>query len=163
METSSVVVDTHVHPIAKDDDRYPLRAGERAPGGVRAGRRPGEGGMVEKALKTEEMLAAMNRAGVQRAVLVQSAGLYGFDNSYIADSAKSHAGRCLALCAIDVLAEDAPQVLRYWIEERGMHGIRLTAPDELDNPATFRIWEQARELGVPVDIQMQPRHLLKLR
>ena len=31
-----------------------------------------------------------------------------------------------------------------------MRGIRLTSADELDNPATFPVWERARELGVPV-------------
>ena len=119
--------------------------------------------MVEKAMTTEEMLAVMDRAGVQRAVLVQSAGLYGFDNSYIADSAQTHPERCIALCAIDVLASDAPHVLRFWIEERHMHGVRLTAADELDNPQTYVVWEETRRLAVPVDVQMQPRHLTKLK
>jgi len=162
MESPVIIIDTHIHPISADRVRYPLRGGARAPGGVAGGRRPGEGGMVEKAMTAEEMLTAMERAGVERAVLVQSAGLYGFDNSYIADSAKAHAGRCVALCAIDVLAEDARKFSVYWVEQRAMRGIRLVAADELDNPRTFAVWEEARRLGVAVDIQMQPRHLPKL-
>jgi predicted TIM-barrel fold metal-dependent hydrolase len=119
--------------------------------------------MVEKGMTTEETLAVMAHAGVQRAVLVQSASLYGYDNSYIADSADANPDRCIALCAIDILADDAPDVLSYWVQQRRMRGIRITTADALDDPKSFPVWERARELHVPIDVQMQPRHHEKLR
>src|SRR5262245_12005052 len=128
-----------MHPISDDHVRYPLRAGRE--GGNTEGRRPGEGGMVEKAMTAETMLAAMDGAGVDRAVFVQSAALYGFDNSYIADAAREHRDRCIALCAVDVLAPDAADLFVRWVEERGCRGIRITQADSLDDPATFVVWE----------------------
>ena len=161
MMESGAIVDAHVHPVSEDKVRYPLRPREGATEPDRP-RRPGEGGMVEKGQTTEEILAGMDRAGVQAAVLVQSAALYGFDNSYIADSARSHPGRCIALCAVDVLPESAADMLSYWVEGRGCRGIRITQAEALDVPATFPVWARAGELRVPVDLQMQPRHLEKL-
>ena len=167
-EAMSIIVDTHVHPISKDTERYPLRQSERRGGSgeptVNPGvpRRAGEGGMVEKGMDTEQMLAAMAEAGALKTVLVQSASLYGFDNAYIADAAQAHPDRCVALCAIDVLADDAPDVLSYWVRERGMRGIRLTMAEELDNPKTFPVWERARALGVPIDVQIRPSQFEKL-
>ncbi len=163
MEQGQLVVDTHVHPISTDTVRYPLRSGSRGPGGVAEGRRAGEGGMVEKGMTTEQMLDVMEAADVRKAVLVQSASLYGFDNDYIADSAQAHPDRCIALCAIDVLADDAPDVLSRWVNERGMRGIRFTAADSLDDPKTFGVWERAGALGVPMDVQLRLQHFDKLR
>jgi predicted TIM-barrel fold metal-dependent hydrolase len=176
MADELIVVDTHVHPISKDTEKYPLRrqAAPAGGGGTPGGgsgepvtnpgvpRRAGEGGMVEKGMDTEEMLAAMAKAGVRKTVLVQSASLYGFDNSYIADSAAKHPESCVSLCAIDVLADDAPDKLSYWVKERGMRGIRLTQAEELDNPKTYPVWERARELGIPIDVQIRPSQFEKL-
>src|SRR5207248_2732437 len=49
-----------------------------------------------------------------------------------------------------------------WIEGRGCRGVRITQADALDEASTFPVWERAQELGIPVDVQMQPRHLEKL-
>jgi predicted TIM-barrel fold metal-dependent hydrolase len=162
MKETGEIIDAHVHPVSEDRVRYPLRAREGAGGPEGQARRPGEGGMVEKGQTTGEMLAAMDRAGVRAAVLVQSAALYGFDNSYIADSARLHRGRCIALCAVDILHESAAGMLSYWVEGRGCRGVRITQADALDEPSTFPLWERARELGIPIDLQVQPRHLEKL-
>ena len=155
-------VDTHTHPISKDTERYPLRRVERRDGDRLPARRPGEGGMVEKGLDTEEMLSTMAAAGVHKTILVQSSSLYGFDNTYIADSAAAHPQECVGLCAVDVLAEDAADVLTYWVEERGMRGVRLTLPEELDNPRTYAVWQRASDLAIPLDVQLRPTHFAKL-
>jgi L-fuconolactonase len=163
MRDELYLIDTHVHPISKDKDLYPLRSTQTTEPQQDSLRRPGEGGMVEKGMNTEETLSVMKPAGVQRLVLVQSASLYGYDNSYIADSAARHPDHCISLCAIDMLADDAPDVLSYWIEQRKMRGVRITTADSLDDPKSFAVWERARALRVPVDVQMQPRHFEKLR
>jgi predicted TIM-barrel fold metal-dependent hydrolase len=43
-----------------------------------------------------------------------------------------------------------------------MRGIRLTQAEELDNPKTYPVWERARELGVPIDVQIRPSQFEKL-
>ncbi|MGH9016030.1 MAG: amidohydrolase family protein [Acidimicrobiia bacterium] len=77
-----MLVDTHVHVISDDASRYPLQPA-RLPGAW----------YREAPVTVEELLALMDDAGVDRAVLVQPMGAYSYDNSYAADAAASHPDR----------------------------------------------------------------------
>ncbi|HZR97877.1 MAG TPA: hypothetical protein VFE37_04170 [Chloroflexota bacterium] len=74
------IVDIHPHVIATDHARYPL-----APVGGKlsewAARRP---------VTCEQLLAAMDEAGVAQAALVQASTAHGHDNRYSADCAAAH-------------------------------------------------------------------------
>jgi predicted TIM-barrel fold metal-dependent hydrolase len=149
VDHTPIAIDTHTHPISPDRERYPLRAGRENSGGW----------ATEMPVSTGDLLAAMDRCGVHGAVLVQSANVYGFENSYVADGARENPGRCVAICAIDMLAPDAPDTLTHWVKERGVRGMRVTNAETIDDEAAFPVWERARELGIPVDLQLQPAHL----
>ena len=152
MDHTPIAIDTHTHPISGDQQRYPLRPG-----------RAGSGGWAtEMPVSTETLLEAMDRCGVHGAVLVQSANVYGFENSNIADGAREHPDRCVAICAIDMLAGGAPDTLTYWVKERGVRGIRVTNAETIDDAAAFPVWQRARDLGIPVDLQLQPPHLARV-
>jgi predicted TIM-barrel fold metal-dependent hydrolase len=142
------IVDIHPHAISKDARRYPL---DPLGGTVSAWarQRPADAG---------ELLAALDQAGIRRAVVVQPATAYGYDNSYAADSAAAHPDRLLYVGMVDVLRPDAAERVTYWVRERGMVGLRIygdgTALDDwLDDPRTFGAWEAARDLGIPVCVQ----------
>lgn len=152
-----LTVDTHSHIVAADRSRYPLT--------------PYEGRLGEwveaKPVTTEELLGEMDQAGVDRALLVQASSAYGFENAYVADGAEAFPQRFSSVCIIDMTAPDAADTLTYWVKARGVRGIRLfTTPNPeapwLDDPSTFPVWERTRELGIPMAIQTNTRHLPRI-
>ncbi len=52
----------------------------------------------------DELAAAMNGAGIRRAVIVHASTAYGYDNSYVADVIDAHKDRFRFVGALDVMA-----------------------------------------------------------
>lgn len=147
----SKVVDIHPHIIANDARRYPL-----APlGGHQSD------WSRTRPVTTEQMLAAMDKAGVAKAAIVQASTCYGHDNSYVADAVAAYPDRFTGVFSVDVLAADAPERMRHWVK-RGLTGMRLftigsTMPDQaswLDDRKTYPAWQCASELGLSICLQM---------
>ena len=155
----SAVVDLHSHVIAEDTRRYPL-----APLG---GRR--SDWSRERPVSVENMLAAMDEAGIEKSVLVQASTCYGHDNSYVADAVAAHPQRFVGVFSVDMLAPEAPKRIRQWIG-RGLSGLRvfiaghtLTAEQaRLDDPRSYPAWECAAEAGLPVCVQVRAGGLTQL-
>jgi predicted TIM-barrel fold metal-dependent hydrolase len=147
------VVDIHPHIISADDATYP-----RAPlFGIQSD------WSKERPTTIEALIAAMDAAGVDKAAIVHASTCYGFDNSYLADSLKKHPGRITGVGSVDVLAADAPAVMRGWVQ-RGITGFRIftggsTAEFDtsaLDDPASFPAWRYCEEANVPMCVQTGP-------
>ncbi len=154
-----MIIDIHPHVISSDDKRYP-----KTPiGGHQSD------WSRERPVDVDRMIAAMDRAGVAKSVLVQASTCYGHDNSYVADCVASNPERFTGVFSADVLAPDAPQVMRKWMK-RGLTGMRLfttgsTMPDQadwLDDPRSFPAWELAQEAKVPVCLQMTAKAIPQL-
>jgi predicted TIM-barrel fold metal-dependent hydrolase len=152
----STVIDIHPHIIASDTKRYPL-----APlGGHQSD------WSRSRPVTTEQMVAAMDKAGVAKAAIVQASTCYGHDNSYVADAVAAHPDRFTGVFSVDVLAADAPERMRHWVARR-LTGMRLftigsTMPDQaswLDDPKTYPAWQCAAELGLSICLQMSPKAL----
>jgi predicted TIM-barrel fold metal-dependent hydrolase len=148
------VIDIHPHIIADDTKRYPL-----APlGGHQSD------WSRTRPVTTEQMIAAMDKAGVAKAAIVQASTCYGHDNSYVADAVAAHPDRFTGVFSVDVLAPDAPERMRHWVG-RNLTGLRLftigsTMPDQaswLDDPKSFPAWECAGELGLSICLQMSAK------
>ncbi|HMB74221.1 MAG TPA: amidohydrolase family protein [Gammaproteobacteria bacterium] len=141
-----MTIDCHAHIFSADTERYPV-----APlgGTLRAGE-------LDDPVTAERLLQMLDANGVERAVVVQRAYIYGYDNAYVVEAAAKYPQQLRAVCAIDPEADDAPQTIRHWVEERGAIGIRLTEPSRgagtgwLDSPQALAAWETATELGIPV-------------
>jgi len=151
------VIDTHTHVIGADKKRYPLNPRKLS----------GEW-YLEAPHTAEELAACMDEAGVDQAVLVQAVGAYTYDNDYAADSGVAHPKRFVSACCIDAVADDAVETLRYWISERGMHGVRMFAlPRDgsswLADPRTYPLWEEAARLGAHVIVTIFASQLEELR
>jgi L-fuconolactonase len=110
-----VLFDCHAHLIAGDPVRYPLVAQDGKP----AARE------LEEPMTAERLLGEMDRNDVVRAVAVQRASIYGYDNSYVCDSAAKYPDRLVAVCAIDAVNPRGPEHVQHWVRERGAVGIRL--------------------------------------
>jgi len=154
-----MTIDIHPHVISTDTRRYP-----NAPvGGHKSD------WSRERPVSVEQMISAMDLAGIAKSALVQASTCYGHDNSYIADAVAAYPNRFTGVFSVDVLAPDAPEKIRYWVG-RNLTGMRLftagsTMPNQadwVDDPRSFPAWECASELGIPVCMQMTVKAIPQL-
>jgi predicted TIM-barrel fold metal-dependent hydrolase len=155
----SRTIDIHPHIIASDAKRYPL-----APlGGHQSD------WSRTRPVSTEQMIAAMDEAGVDKSALVQASTCYGHDNSYVADAVAAHPDRFTGVFSVDVLAPDAVEKMRYW-RDLNLTGLRLftigstmtTQADWIDDPKAYPAWGAAADLDLPICMQMSPAALPQL-
>jgi predicted TIM-barrel fold metal-dependent hydrolase len=156
----SSIVDIHPHVISPDTRRYPLNplGGQQSTWSR------------DRPTPFEKLIEAMDQAGVAKAAIVQASTAYGHDNSYVADAIAAHPQRFTGVFSVDVLAPDAVEKMRSWID-RGFSGMRLfttgsTMPGQatwFDDPRSFPAWERAAEAGIPVCMQMTPQGFPQLR
>jgi L-fuconolactonase len=136
-----VIVESHCHIISPDQQKYPRDLG------------PNPGSWVRD-LSAEEFIALNDAAGVERAILVQAFGAYKYDNRYVADVAATYPDRFVGVCIVDAPRPDAPQMLDFWVKERGIKGLRVVTWTEpelmLDDPRLDPLWQRASELRTPV-------------
>src|SRR5205814_1018139 len=153
-------IDIHPHIISSDAARYPL-----APlGGHQSD------WSRTRPVTLEQLVAAMDTAGVQKAAIVQASTCYGHDNSYVADAIAAYPKRFTGVFSVDVLAPDAVEKMKHWIG-KGFSGLRLfttgsTMPGQatwFDDPRSFPAWEYASKAGIPVCMQMTPQGFPQLR
>ena len=91
-------IDIHPHVISDDLARHPLSplTGEQSTWSR------------ERPVTYEQLLRAMDAAGVSRAALVQASTCYGHDNRYVAEAVAAHPDRFTGVFSVDVTAADAP-------------------------------------------------------
>jgi L-fuconolactonase len=140
----AVIVDTHVHVVASDETRYPLR-----PSGV------GSQWFREHPVSAEEYVASADAASVDAAVLVQAHGAYGTDNGYVLDALRVARERLVAVVIVDPADPDATTRLRQLAAVPGCHGVRLfgigaDAPAWFDGAAGDALWDAATELDLRI-------------
>jgi len=146
------MIDTHAHLLTGDVAAYP----PSPPGGEL---KPGE---LDDPMTVERLLTEMDANGVEKAVLVQRGSVYGFDSSYVCDSAARQPQRLSAVCSIDATQPDCGDTVRSWINERGAAGIRLMELVKgadiswLDGPHARAAWEEAAALDAPVAVHFFP-------
>jgi len=111
----------------------------------------------ERPVNVEGLIAAMDKAGVAKAAIVQVATCYGYDNNYLVDSVARYPDRVTAVGSVDMLQPDAPQTIKMWLK-RGISGLRMFTggstkaydTSSLDDPRSFPAWEFCSEAGVPI-------------
>jgi len=154
------IFDVHCHVISTDEKRYPR--------GAIGGRQ--SDWSQKRPVSIEQMIAAMDTAGVARSVLVQASTCYGHDNSYVAEALRTHPDRFTGVFSADVLAPDAREKMKHWMS-KGFTGMRLfttgsTMPDQadwLDDPRCFPAWELAQDSNLPVCLQMTAKAIPQLQ
>ena len=151
--TSLTIVDSHCHVISPDRAKYPL-----APLGGKQ-----SDWSSERPTPPEKLLAAMDDAGVAKAVVVQASTAYGHDASYLADSLKRFPARLTGVFSVDPLDPKALEQMDRWTG-LGMTGLRVfttgsTMPGQqtwLDDERAYPVWDKAGKLKLPVAVQMTP-------
>jgi predicted TIM-barrel fold metal-dependent hydrolase len=140
----AVIVDTHVHVVARDETRFPLR-----PSGV------GSQWFREHPVTAEEYLATAAAAGVERAVLVQAHGAYGSDNAYVLDALSVAPDRFVGVVIVDPTDPDPAARLRELAAVPGCRGVRLfgigaESPAWFDGDVGAALWDTAIELDLRI-------------
>jgi len=148
------LIDIHPHVVSTDSRRYPL-----APIGGRQ-----SDWSQERPVTYEQMIQAMDRAGIAKSAVVQASSVYAFDNSYVAAAVAAFPRRFTGVFSVDLLARDAVETMKHWIA-KGLTGMRLyTAGTSLPeqtvwfaDPKTYPAWAFAAEAGIPVCMQMRAK------
>ena len=144
------LLDTHAHLIADDWETYRTRPftpdlpmPERPPFTVTA----------------EALLALMDEHGVDHACLVQRGHVYGYDNSYILDSARKYPDRLHAVVILDTQDPATAGQYRELVRNDGVVGFRManSRPWILDtawmsSPTAMEIWRVCADLGTPMTL-----------
>lgn len=151
---TSKTIDIHPHIISTDTARYP-----RAPLGGKQ-----SDWSSERPVSVEQMLAAMDEAGIDKAAIVQASTCYGHDNTYVADAVAAHPNRFTGVFSVDIMAPDAKEKMQHWLS-KGLTGLRLftfgsTMSEQanwLDDPKSYAGWAAAGELGLSVCLQMSAK------
>ena len=158
----SPIIDTHMHVWANDPKRYPF---------PHPYTRDFKYKNVPHEATVEMLVDDMDRHGCSHAVLVQVI-YHGWDNRYIADCVRRFPDRLKAHGLIDPTDSKAPEKLKFWIQEHGLHGMRFSpiyyqngghgGDSWLDAPETHRLWSTAERLGAVFNFFIGPKQLPKL-
>jgi predicted TIM-barrel fold metal-dependent hydrolase len=141
------IVDIHPHIASPDTEAYPITP----LGGKRSD------WSHERAITFEDLVAAMDAAGVDKAAIVHSSTTYGFACDYVADCIAGHQDRVTGVFSVNVLEPDAPKWMAHWLA-RGMTGMRIfsrgsTMKDAwlaIDDPRIFPCYDYAGAQGISV-------------
>src|ERR1700739_3482844 len=90
------IIDLHPHIVSPDTKRYPLNP----LGGTQSA------WSSERPTTYQDLIKAMDEAGVDKAAIVHSSTAYGYDNSYAADAVAAVPSRFTGVYSIDVMAPD---------------------------------------------------------
>ncbi|MCU1483406.1 MAG: TIM-barrel fold metal-dependent hydrolase [Actinomycetia bacterium] len=149
-----MIVDSHTHVMSTDTDRYPTRSDL--------------GYWFHGAGDVASLLAAMDDADVDQAVLVQFVGGYGYDCTYAADAVAAGDGRLRLCVAVDMYGADpaadlralatsaSPQVVRVF-------GVGADDPVWLTDGRAAAVWAAAAETGIGIVATLWDRDLHHLR
>lgn len=154
------VIDIHPHVISPDTERYPLNplGGKQS---TWSSKHP---------ISAEQLIKAMDGAGIAKAAVVQASTAYSYDNTCLADAIAAFPDRFTGVFSVDVLADDAVEKMNHWLE-RGLTGMRLFTAgstmegqaDWLNDPRSYPAWQHASDLGLPICVQMRPPGIPLLR
>jgi predicted TIM-barrel fold metal-dependent hydrolase len=143
------MLDSHAHILSRDTIRFP--PAQTTPESLEL--------LNKNAFPAEELLAAMDATGVQRALLVQRGQIYGADNSLVCHAAMAHPDRLRAVCAINTRTPDCLDAARSWLDA-GAVGLRLMGgPQEpglewLAGESARAVWRLCADRGATLCVHL---------
>ena len=104
----------------------------------------------------DEMVAAMDKVGVDGAIFISSFSMYRYDASYAVEVAKAHPGRMAIVKPVDPDDPNVADVIAEWKKTPGAVGIRIMVPKENkrdeNDPGIDRILRAAVRYDLPVNM-----------
>jgi L-fuconolactonase len=105
----------------------------------------------------DEMVAAMDRMGVDGAIFISAFAMYRYDASYAVEVQKKHPGRFAIVKPVDPDNPAVADVIAEWKKQPGAVGIRIIVTKEpgreraTDDPGLDRILRAAVRYDLPVN------------
>lgn len=159
---SPAYFDTHVHVISEDEQQYP----PNPLGGNRSE------WSLTRPVDIDQLVQHLDRAGIDKAVVVQASTVYGFDNRYAARALRERPDRMVGVCSVDFAGAAAVQELEHWVDGCGFAGARLRIADgltkvkaptvELSDARMKPAWDFVEARGLPVCVQMHSKDTPRL-
>lgn len=144
------LLDTHAHLISDDWEAY--RARPFTPD-LPVPERPAF------TVTAEQLIAMMDEHAVTHACLVQRGHVYGYDNSYILDSAARYPDRLHPVVILDTRRPETAGTYREMARREHVAGLRManSRPWLLDtawicSPEAMAVWKACADLGTPVSL-----------
>jgi len=138
------IIDPHVH-VWKHDPSFPFAQGANVP---------------TRDAAPETLLDHMKANGVSKTVLIQVIH-YRYDNSYILDSSDRYPEQMMAVVILDAEDEATPALMRTYVKDHGLAGLRLFGAREPDgsmpwlkSAAALKSWDVAQEFGLVMDLEV---------
>jgi predicted TIM-barrel fold metal-dependent hydrolase len=104
----------------------------------------------------DEMVAAMDKVGVDGAIFISAFSLYQYDASYAVEVQRAHPGRMAIVKPVDPDNPDVADVVAEWKKTPGAVGIRIMLTKENkrapDHPGLDRIARAAGRYDLPVNV-----------
>ena len=104
----------------------------------------------------DEMVAAMDKVGVDGAIFISSFSMYRYDASYAVEVAKAHPTRMAIVKPVDPDDPNVADVIAEWKKTPGAVGIRIMVPKENkrdeNDPGLDRILRAAARIDLPVNM-----------
>jgi predicted TIM-barrel fold metal-dependent hydrolase len=104
----------------------------------------------------DEMVAAMDKVGVDGAIFISSFSMYRYDASYAVEVAKAHPTRMAIVKPVDPDDPGVADVIAEWKKIPGTVGIRIMVPKEnkrdANDPGLDRILRAAVRYDFPVNM-----------
>jgi len=140
-----MIIDSQVHVWPPDRSDRPLGPGhsERTP------------------YSYEQLLVDMDRAGIDRAILVPPT-IDADRNDYVLEAARKYPNRFGAMGRFPLKSGAGKDLLRNWRKEPGMLGVRLTFHRDADRPwltdgTADWFWPEAERYAIPVMVHAPER------
>ena len=104
----------------------------------------------------DEMVAAMDRVGVDGAIFISAFSMYRFDASYAMEVQRAHPGRFALVKPVDPDNPAVADVIADWKKTPGTVGVRIMLPKEAGrdplDPGLGRILHAAAQHDLPVNL-----------
>ena len=104
----------------------------------------------------DEMVAAMDKVGVDGAIFISPFNMYRYDASYAVEVQKAHPGRFALVKPVDPDDAAVTEVIAEWKQSPGTVGIRIMMPKEgkreVSDPGLDRILRAAVKYDLPVNM-----------
>jgi predicted TIM-barrel fold metal-dependent hydrolase len=144
-----MIIDSHTHVWVNDPVRFPWQ--------------PVGGYIPDREAPIGSLVELMDKAGVDRAVLVQPTP-YGWDNSYILSAAREFPDRLSTVCLVNPHLPSAELDLKQLVQAEGVKGVRFNWNFEPEHNWTedlshTHLWEIAEQLKLLVCLQFVPQQI----
>ena len=104
----------------------------------------------------DEMVAAMDKVGVDGAIFISAFSMYRYDASYAVEVAKAHPTRMAIVKPVDPDDPNVADVIAEWKKTPGAVGVRIMVPKENkrdeNDPGIDRILRAAVRYDLPVNM-----------